>query len=68
MCAYNRVTQKYSCSNPELLNGVLKTDLGFRGYVLSDWYITPRLSPSSLTTRHFYQGGLHMPHPMLLLG
>ncbi|KIM33816.1 glycoside hydrolase family 3 protein [Serendipita vermifera MAFF 305830] len=40
MCAYNRVSNTYSCSNSDLLNGLLKTDLGFRGYVQSDWWAT----------------------------
>ncbi|KAG8759897.1 hypothetical protein FRC14_004667 [Serendipita sp. 396] len=38
MCAYNRVSNKYSCASPELLNGLLKSDIGFKGYVMSDWW------------------------------
>ncbi|CAG7851633.1 Probable beta-glucosidase L; AltName: Full=Beta-D-glucoside glucohydrolase L; AltName: Full=Cellobiase L; AltName: Full=Gentiobiase L; Flags: Precursor [Serendipita indica DSM 11827] len=38
MCSYNRVDNKYACSNPELLNGLLKSDIGFKGYVMSDWW------------------------------
>ncbi|KAL2861085.1 beta-glucosidase [Aspergillus lucknowensis] len=37
MCAYNRINQTYACENSKALNGLLKTELGFRGYVLSDW-------------------------------
>ncbi|KAI0107902.1 glycoside hydrolase family 3 protein [Hypoxylon sp. NC0597] len=37
MCAYNRVNNSYSCQNSKLLNGVLKTELGFEGFVMSDW-------------------------------
>jgi Glycosyl hydrolase family 3 N terminal domain len=40
MCSYNRVDQKYACSNPDLLNGLLKGELGFKGYVMSDWWAT----------------------------
>ena len=29
---------RYSCANPELLNGLLKSDIGFKGYVMSDWW------------------------------
>lgn len=36
MCAMNRVNDTYSCSNNELLEGKLKTDLGFPGFVLPD--------------------------------
>ena len=37
MCAYNRVNGYYACENDWLLNQVLKTDWGFKGYVMSDW-------------------------------
>jgi beta-glucosidase len=37
MCAYNRVDQIGSCENAELLSGVLKGELGFQGFVVSDW-------------------------------
>jgi beta-glucosidase len=37
MCAYNRINGVYSCENDWLLNQVLKTDWGFKGYVMSDW-------------------------------
>lgn len=37
MCAYNRVDQIGSCENAELLSGILKGELGFQGFVVSDW-------------------------------
>ena len=37
MCSYNRVNNSYSCANSKLLNGLLKTELGFQGFVVSDW-------------------------------
>lgn len=37
MCAYNRVNQTGACENWELLNGLLKEELDFQGFVLSDW-------------------------------
>ncbi|TID07400.1 putative beta-glucosidase G [Colletotrichum higginsianum] len=40
MCGYNRVNQTYACENSKLLNGLLKGELGFQGYVVSDWYAT----------------------------
>ncbi len=40
MCAYNRVNGFYSCENDWLLNQVLKTEWGFKGYVMSDWGAT----------------------------
>lgn len=35
LCGYNRVNQSYSCQNSKLLNGILKTELGFEGFVVS---------------------------------
>jgi hypothetical protein len=29
----------YACSNDETLNSILKGQLGFRGYVQSDWQV-----------------------------
>lgn len=37
MCPYNRVNGSYGCQNSKMLNGLLKTELGFQGYVMSDW-------------------------------
>ena len=37
MCSYNQVNSSYACQNSKLLNGVLKDELGFQGFVMSDW-------------------------------
>ncbi|KAK7732300.1 hypothetical protein SLS53_008591 [Cytospora paraplurivora] len=37
MCSYNRVNNTYACENSQLINGLLKTELGFQGFVISDW-------------------------------
>jgi beta-glucosidase-like glycosyl hydrolase len=37
MCSYQMVNNSYSCGNSKLLNGFLKDELGFQGYVQSDW-------------------------------
>jgi beta-glucosidase len=37
MCAYNRVNGVYSCESKWLLDEVLKSDWGYRGFVMSDW-------------------------------
>lgn len=37
MCSYNRVNNTYACENSKLLNGVLKSELAFEGFVLLDW-------------------------------
>ncbi|EXJ56169.1 beta-glucosidase [Cladophialophora yegresii CBS 114405] len=40
MCSYNRLNGSYGCQNSKTLNGLLKTELGFQGYVVSDWQAT----------------------------
>lgn len=40
MCSYNLVNNSWACQNAETLNGILKTDFGFQGYVMSDWQAT----------------------------
>ncbi|KAK6076215.1 beta-glucosidase g [Seiridium cupressi] len=37
MCSYQRINGSYSCQNSKALNGLLKEELGFQGYVMSDW-------------------------------
>jgi beta-glucosidase len=40
MCSYNRLNGSYACQNSKALNGLLKEELGFQGYVQSDWGAT----------------------------
>lgn len=37
MCSYNQVNNSYACENSYLLNNLLKEELGFQGFVVSDW-------------------------------
>ncbi|KAK8162722.1 glycoside hydrolase family 3 protein [Phyllosticta citrichinensis] len=37
MSAYQRINGSYAGQNSKTLNGILKTELGFEGYVMSDW-------------------------------
>ena len=35
--SYQRVNNSYGCANSKTLNGLLKTELGFQGFVVTDW-------------------------------
>ncbi|ODA76908.1 hypothetical protein RJ55_07424 [Drechmeria coniospora] len=37
MCSYNQVNNSYACQNSKLINGILKAEMGFQGFVMSDW-------------------------------
>lgn len=37
LCSYQRANNSYACQNSKLLNGILKTEMGFEGFVVSDW-------------------------------
>ncbi|KAL4926585.1 beta-glucosidase [Aspergillus undulatus] len=40
MCSYNRLNGVYACEHDKILNDILKDELGFQGYVVSDWFAT----------------------------
>ncbi|PVH74275.1 glycoside hydrolase family 3 protein [Cadophora sp. DSE1049] len=46
MCSYQRLNGSYACENSKALNGYLKEELGFQGYVMSDWGATHSGVPS----------------------
>jgi beta-glucosidase len=48
MCAYPKVNGAFDCENAPLLNGVLKKEWNFNGFVLSDWGATHSTVPSAL--------------------
>ena len=56
MCSYQRLNQTYGCQNSKALNGLLKGELGFQGYVMSDWGATHASTETVL-------GGLDMDMP-----
>ena len=45
MCSYNQINGAYACENPRL-NEVLKDDLDFRGFVMSDFGAVHSTAPS----------------------
>lgn len=56
MCSYQMVNNTYACENSKLLNGILKDELGFQGFVQSDWL-------AQRSSVHSAIGGLDMSMP-----
>ncbi len=56
MCSYNKLNSTWACENPKILNNILKEELGFQGYVMSDWN-------AQHTTTGAANGGMDMTMP-----
>ncbi|CZT13258.1 hypothetical protein WAI453_005398 [Rhynchosporium graminicola] len=37
MCSYQRINNSYACHNSKAQNGLLKGELGFEGFIVTDW-------------------------------
>lgn len=63
MSSYNRINGVYACSHDYLINQVLKTQWGFQGLVISDWFAAKETVANAL-------GGLdlEMPGPAIAWG
>jgi beta-glucosidase len=48
MCSYNLVNGAYACGHDSLLNGILKGDWAFPGFVASDAFAAPGAAPAAL--------------------
>ncbi|ORZ01292.1 beta-glucosidase [Syncephalastrum racemosum] len=47
MCSYNKINGTYGCENDESLNGLLKGEMNFQGFVMSDWFATHSTAKSA---------------------
>jgi beta-glucosidase len=55
MCSYNRVNGIYACGNEHTLTKILRDEIGFKGFVTSDWGATHDVT--------FINAGLDMEMP-----
>ena len=55
MCSYNQLNGKFACSNESTLTRILREELGFKGFVTSDWGATHAVN--------FINAGLDMEMP-----
>lgn len=58
MCSYNWINGSFACGNKSLLDDVLRGELGFKGFVTSDWAATHK--PADISA------GLDMEMPGLM--
>ncbi|KAF7336426.1 Glycoside hydrolase family 3 protein [Mycena sanguinolenta] len=65
MCSYNqsqsqpfssepilspfKVNSTYACENDKTMNGILKGEIGFQGYIMSDWFATHSTTPAVMS-------------------
>ncbi|CAE6464710.1 unnamed protein product [Rhizoctonia solani] len=56
MCSYNRVNGSHACEDDVTLNQILKGELNYQGYVMSDWF-------AQWTNEGAALGGLDMTMP-----
>lgn len=56
MCSYNKIYGQWACESEDVLTGLMKTELGFRGYIVSDWN-------AQHTTANSANAGLDMTMP-----
>ena len=55
MCSYNRVNGIYACGNEQTLTKILRDEIGFKGFITSDWGATHDVT--------FINAGLDMEMP-----
>ena len=55
MCSYNRINGPFACGNPDTLTRILRDQIGFKGFVTSDW--------GAVHAVNFINAGLDMEMP-----
>ncbi|MDB5786308.1 glycoside hydrolase family 3 C-terminal domain-containing protein [Caballeronia mineralivorans] len=58
MCSYNKINGEFACGNNTLLNTILKQEMGFKGFVTSDW--------GAVHSNSYLSNGLDMEMPGVL--
>jgi beta-glucosidase len=55
MCSYNKINGAFACGNSDMLKTILRDELGYKGFVTSDW--------GGVHNVHFINEGLTMEMP-----
>lgn len=59
MCSYNQINGSYGCQNSKTLNGLLKEELGFQGFVLLPHLFINMLFTNQIDGSRSSQIGVH---------
>ncbi|KAK4703614.1 beta-glucosidase, partial [Phenoliferia sp. Uapishka_3] len=71
MCSYQHVNQTFACENSKILNGILKDEFDFQGFVVSDWAalesgVLSALAGADMDMPGFYAyGNPNQPNPSI---
>ncbi|ETS85045.1 hypothetical protein PFICI_03070 [Pestalotiopsis fici W106-1] len=57
MCSYNRINNTYGCENSKLMNGLLKTETSFQGFIMLDWNAVHSLDSANAGLDMLMPGG-----------
>jgi beta-glucosidase len=61
MCSYNRLNGQYACANKHLLTDILRNDWGFKGLLMSDWFLATHKQDTATNLNNGLD--LEMPNP-----
>ena len=68
MCSYNLINQTYACENERAITEILKGEMGFRGFVMTDWWATNNTVDSAMAGSDMLMPGDTVPFGPLVWG